>query len=30
MPLSSPGEADQTLTQWTMQTKGTGIFTIFA
>ena len=29
MPLSSPGEADQTLTQWTMQTKGTGIIYYF-
>ena len=26
MPLSLPGESDQTLTQWTVCTKGIGIF----
>ena len=27
MPLSSLGESEQTLTQWTVHTKGTGLFT---
>ena len=27
MPLLSPGESDQTLTQWTVHTKGIGSFT---
>ena len=27
MPLSSPGESEQTLTRWTVHTKGTGLFT---
>ena len=30
MPLLSPGESDQTLTQWTAYTKGIGIFTTIA
>ena len=27
MSLSSPGEQKQTLTQWTVHTKGFGLFT---
>ena len=30
MPLLSPGESGQTLTQWTVYTKGIGIFTTVA
>ena len=30
MPLSSPGESDQRLTQWTVHTNGIGIFTTIA
>ena len=26
MPLSSPGESEQTLTQWTVHTKRIGLF----
>ena len=30
MPLSSPEESGQTLTQWTVHTKGIGVFTTAA
>ena len=30
MPLLSPGESDETITQCTVHTKGIGIFTTFA